>query len=220
MHLTLFDLDNTLLEGDSDVEWARHLIDLGVLDRATYEARNEQFFADYRAGTLDIQAFLAFQLAPLASHRRQQLDAWHHDFMQSRIRPMMSTGARAAVQRHLAAGDLVAVVTATNSFVTAPICRAFGIEHLVATIAEEVDGRFTGRASGTPCFQAGKIERTQAWLASLGKTWGDFRTTTFYSDSRNDLPLLEMVSQPVAVRPDAVLRATAEARGWTIVEAF
>lgn len=217
MNLTLFDLDNTLLSGDSDFEWAQFLISKGVLDREVHEAKNQAFYDDYKAGTLDIHAFLAFQLAPLARHAREELDAWHREFVATRIRPLIGTPARALVQRHLDAGDLCAIVTATNSFVTGPICREFGISHLVATIPAQENGRFTGAPRGTPAFRAGKIERVDAWLESLGLWWGAFVESWFYSDSLNDLPLLAKVSHPVAVDPDDTLRAHAGAQGWPIL---
>lgn len=216
MKLVLFDLDNTLLAGDSDYEWGQFLIETGVLDRGQYESRNKGFYDQYKAGTLDIMAFLAFALAPLASHPRATLDAWHAGFMQRKIAPMMHDAARALVARH--AGDLCAVVTATNSFVTAPIVRAFGIGHLVATEPEQDGlGRFTGRVAGIPCFREGKVSRVQAWLAGLDHESSDFDERWFYSDSANDLPLLEWATHPVAVDPDDRLRAVATQRGWPII---
>ena len=217
MNLVLFDLDNTLLVGDSDFEWAQFLIAKGVLDREVHEARNQAFFDDYKAGTLDIHAFLEFQLAPLARHPREQLDRWHADYMATRIRPMIGAPARALVQRHLDEGSLCAVVTATNSFVTGPIAREFGIPHLVATIPAHEDGRFTGKPRGTPAFKAGKIERVEAWLESLGLWWGAFDQSWFYSDSHNDLPLMSKVTRPVAVDPDDTLRGHARTAGWPII---
>ncbi len=217
MNLVLFDLDNTLLVGDSDFEWAQFLIAKGVLDREVHEARNQAFFDDYKAGTLDIHAFLEFQLAPLARHPREQLDRWHADYMATRIRPMIGAPARALVQRHLDEGSLCAVVTATNSFVTGPIAREFGIPHLVATIPAHEDGRFTGKPRGTPAFKAGKIERVEAWLESLGLWWGAFAQSWFYSDSHNDLPLMSKVTRPVAVDPDDTLRGHARDAGWPII---
>jgi HAD superfamily hydrolase (TIGR01490 family) len=217
LNLALFDLDNTLLNGDSDFAWAQFLISRGVLDRELYEARNEEFFAHYRAGTLDIQEFLDFQLAPLARHKRETLDAWHLDFMRMEILPIISAEARQMVQTHISNGELCAIVTATNNFVTAPIAREFHIEHLIATDAEEHEGEFTGRVRGVPCFREGKITRVEAWLALSGKSLASFDKSWFYSDSLNDLPLLERVSDPVAVNPDPTLLATAQARGWPII---
>ena len=212
MNLALFDLDNTLLAGDSDYEWAQFLISRGVVDREVQEAKNNAFYADYKAGTLDIQAFLDFQLAPLARHARPELDAWHREFMASRIAPIMGEAAKKLVQRHRDAGDLCAVVTATNSFVTGPIARAFGIPNLIATIAgaDAATGRFSGAPTGVPAFQSGKITRVEAWLTESGHWWGSFEKTWFYSDSHNDLPLMKKVSHPVAVDADPTLKAHAE----------
>jgi HAD superfamily hydrolase (TIGR01490 family) len=214
MKLALFDLDNTLLEGDSDVEWAQYLIEEGVLHPEEYHARNQWFSDNYKAGTLDIQEFLKFQLAPLAAHPRDQLDRWHEGFMQRKIRPIIRERAVDLLATH--AGALRAIVTATNSFITAPIARELGVEDLVATDIEEVDGRFTGKASGTPCFREGKITRVGEWLAGRGKRLKDFESW-FYSDSHNDTPLLERVDHPVAVDPDPTLAAHAKERGWEII---
>jgi HAD superfamily hydrolase (TIGR01490 family) len=216
--LVLFDLDNTLLAGDSDYAWAEFLIERGVLDRAQYETRNDEFFRQYKAGTLDIHEFLAFQLAPLAAYSRAQLDRWHAEFMTQKIRPMIGAPARALVERHRGADSVCAIVTATNSFVTGPIAREFGVPHLIATEPEERDGRFTGGVAGLPCFQSGKVTRVAEWLARERRTFESFAATWFYSDSANDLPLLERVSNPVAVDPDERLRTVATERGWTILE--
>ncbi|MGD9944587.1 MAG: HAD family hydrolase [Burkholderiaceae bacterium] len=218
--MALFDLDNTLLPIDSDYEWARFLIRLGLVDEAEYERRNDQFFRQYKDGTLDIHEFLAFQLAPLAAHPRAQLDAWHERFMGEVIAPQIRPQARELVESHRSRGDLCAIVTATNAFVTAPIARAFGIEHLIATTPEAVDGRFTGRSVGVASFREGKVLRTDQWLAELGRPWNSFERSFFYSDSANDLPLLERVSDPVATNPDPRLAAQAEARGWPILRLF
>lgn len=215
MRLALFDLDNTLLAGDSDFEWAQFLIEQGVLDREVYEARNLEFYEQYKAGTLDIRQFLDFQLKPLARHERAVLDDWHREFMTRKIAPIISGAARALVQKHR--GDLCAIVTATNSFVTAPIAHAFGIAHLIATEPEQRDGRFTGGVAGTPCFREGKVTRVEAWLAELGHTFATFERSWFYSDSINDLPLLSRVTDPVAVDPDDRLRAHAERDAWPIL---
>src|SRR5262252_35000 len=161
MELALFDLDHTLLSGDSDYEWAQFLIERGVLDRAKYEARNDEFFRQYRAGTLDILEFLDFQLRPLAAHPRAHLDAWHVEFMASKIVPLIGPRSRALVDQHLRSGALCAIVTATNSFVTAPIAREFGVSHLIATEPEQADGGFTGKVSGIPCFREGKLARLE-----------------------------------------------------------
>ena len=215
MKLALFDLDNTLLAGDSDFEWAQFLIEQGVLDREVYEARNQQFYDQYKAGTLDIHEFLDFQLKPLARHSRSELDAWHAQFMARKILPIIRDSARALIERHRS--DLCAIVTATNSFVTAPIAREFGIEHLIATEPERRDGEFTGRVVDTPCFREGKVERLAAWLERQGRQLDSFEESWFYSDSLNDLPLLSRVTRPVAVDPDDTLRAHAERHGWPVI---
>lgn len=214
MQLVLFDLDNTLLAGDSDFEWGRFLINLGVLDEELHLARNAQFYEDYKQGTLDIHAFLEFQLKPLSTHPRAQLDAWHAKFMQQVIRPIITPQSRALVEKHRANGDLMVVITATNSFVTAPIARELGILHLIGTIPEEVNGEFTGRVSGVPSFKEGKVTRLLQWLESRGETLQSFDATWFYSDSHNDLPLMKLVDHPVAVDADPVLTEYAKANGW------
>ncbi|MBM3342223.1 MAG: HAD family hydrolase [Betaproteobacteria bacterium] len=215
MKLALFDLDNTLLAGDSDFEWAQFLIEQGVLDREVYEARNQAFFDQYKAGTLNIHEFLDFQLKPLSRHPRQVLNQWHAQYMQRKIEPMLRDSARALVAKHQ--GDVRVVITATNSFVTAPIARVFGIEHLIATEPEHRNGEFTGGVTGLPCFKEGKPKRLEAWLVARGQTLASFEQSWFYSDSHNDLPLLEMVTHPVAVDPDATLEAHAKARGWPVM---
>jgi len=217
MNLVLFDLDNTLLAGDSDFEWAQFLIKRGVLDREVHEAANQVFYEQYKAGTLDIHAFLDFQLKPLSRHPRRELDVWHEDFMRDHIAPIMLPAARALVDEHLQSGALTAIVTATNSFVTGPIARAFGIPHLIATIPAAEAGEFTGKPRGLPSFREGKITRVEAWLESLGLHWGSFDASYFYSDSLNDLPLLSRVTHPVAVDPDDTLRAQAKAAGWKVM---
>ena len=217
MRLALFDLDNTLLAGDSDYEWGQFLVDRGVLERDTYEAQNRAYFDQYVAGTLDIHEYLGFALRPLAEHSPQDLARWHTDFMRSRILPMVSGAARALVRRHLDQGDLCAVITATNSFVTAPIAREFGVSHLIATEPESREGRFTGRVAGTPCFREGKVRRLDEWLFGRGHALGDFSESRFYSDSHNDLPLLERVTRPVAVDPDEELLKTARERNWEVI---
>lgn len=215
MNLALFDLDNTLLAGDSDFEWAQFLIGQGVLDREVYEARNQQFFDQYKKGTLDIREFLEFQLKPLSRHPRRVLDEWHGQYMREKILPMIRPSARELVERHRA--DLRVIVTATNSFVTAPIAREFGIDNLIATEPAQVNGEFTGGVSGTPCFREGKVTRVEAWLASRGQPLTSFAQSWFYSDSLNDLPLLKRVTHPVAVDPDDTLRALAGKHGWPIL---
>ena len=219
MNLALFDLDHTLLAGDSDFEWAQFLISKGVVDREIQEAKNVAFYEQYKAGTLDIQEFLAFQLMPLTRHPRAELDAWHREYMERHIRPIMSIKARTLVLEHLAAGDLCAIVTATNSFVTGPIAREFGIPHLIGAIpaVDVASGAFSGKPTGTPSFQAGKIVRVEQWLESLGLWWGAFDNSYFYSDSHNDLPLMQKVKTPIAVDPDETLRHHAETAGWPVI---
>ena len=215
--LTLFDLDNTLIAGDSDYGWAQFLIELGVIDADEHKRRNAVFFADYKAGRLDIRAFLDFQLRPLAEHEPRDLLAWRERFVAEKIRPMLLPEAQALAAQRRVAGDLVAVVTATNSFITRPIADLYGIGHLIATEPEVVAGRFTGRTAGIPSFQAGKLTRVEQWLAGLGRSLESFRESWFYSDSHNDLPLLSAVTNPVAVDPDPVLAAYAAQREWPIV---
>jgi HAD superfamily hydrolase (TIGR01490 family) len=214
--VSLFDLDNTLLGGDSDYGWAQFLIEQGVVDADDYERRNAAFFADYKAGRLDIHAFLQFQLKPLADNEPARLFAWRARFIAEKIQPMVLPAGRTLVKTRIDAGDLVAVVTATNSFITRPIADLYGVRHLVATEAEVVGGRFTGRPHGEPCFQAGKLVCVNAWLAGLQRELSDFAESWFYSDSHNDLPLLRAVTHPVAVDPDPLLAAEAAARGWPI----
>jgi HAD superfamily hydrolase (TIGR01490 family) len=217
MRLALFDLDNTLLTGDSDYEWGQFLVDRGVLERAAYEAQNRAYYEQYVEGTLDIHEYLGFALRPLAQHSPQELKRWHAEFMRDRITPMITPAARALVRTHAQHGDLCAVVTATNSFVTWPIAREFGVPHLIATEPECRDGRFTGRVAGTPCFRDGKVRRLEEWLADQGKRLADFSDSVFYSDSHNDLPLLNRVSRPIAVDPDDALAAEAARRGWAVI---
>lgn len=217
MNLALFDLDNTLLSGDSDFEWSQFLVEQGVLDRELFEAKNLSFFEQYKAGTLNIHEFLDFQLKPLSRHARKELDSWHAEFMRVKIRPMMGAAALELVAKHREAGDICVIVTATNSFVTAPIAREFGVENLIGTDPEQINGEFTGNVAGVPSFREGKITRVESWLGERGWSWSSFVETTFYSDSLNDLPLLAKVKNPVAVDPDATLRKHAEQQGWRII---
>ncbi|HCI52986.1 MAG TPA: HAD-IB family hydrolase [Gallionella sp.] len=217
MNLALFDLDNTLLNGDSDFEWSQFLIRIGILDRELFEVKNQAFYDQYKAGTLDIHEFLDFQLKPLSRHSRKTLDAWHAQFMRENVMPMVTQASRDLVQRHRQAGDICVIITATNSFVTAPIAREFGIEHLIATEPEQIEGEFTGRVADVPCFREGKITRLTNWLSSRGWRLDSFENSTFYSDSLNDLPLMCKVKKPVAANPDETLRAHAAAHGWDII---
>ena len=217
MQLALFDLDHTLLTGDSDSGWIAYLVDQGILDRQTFEQQNAVFFAQYQAGTLDIDEYHAFQMQSLTCLPRAALERHLDDYLETRIRPMITEKARSQVNRHLENGDLCALVTATNCFITSPICREFGIPHLIATVAAQENGEFTGKPRGTPSFREGKISRVDDWLESLGLWRGSFERSWFYSDSLNDLPLLEIVSDPIAVNPDPTLRAHAERAGWEIL---
>jgi HAD superfamily hydrolase (TIGR01490 family) len=213
-NLALFDLDNTLLAGDSDYNWSLFLIEQGLLDAKTHHDRNEQFYLDYKNGCLDIYAFLKFQLQPLAQHPKKFLDELHLKYMQQVIRPMMTDKAQALVNQHKDHGDLCLIITATNSFVTKPIATAYGIEHLIGTDPEMVDGEFTGGVSGVPSFQEGKVTRLNTWLAERGLQLSDFPVSYFYSDSHNDLPLMKLVTNPVAVDADPNLTAYAQQQAW------
>jgi len=217
LNLALFDLDNTLLAGDSDYNWSLFLIDEGLLDAKTHHDRNEQFYLDYKNGNLDIFAFLKFQLQPLSQHPKKFLDELHVKYMEKVIKPMMTDKAQALVSQHKAAGDLCVVITATNSFVTKPIAAAYGIEHLIGSDPEMVNGQFTGGVSGVPSFQAGKVTRINQWLADQGQALGDFEKSYFYSDSHNDLPLMKLVTNPVAVDADATLTAYAKEHDWPAI---
>jgi HAD superfamily hydrolase (TIGR01490 family) len=212
--LAIFDLDNTLLRGDSDHAWGRFLIENHIVDGEEYERENERYYAQYQAGTLDIMEFLAFALRPLALHDRAALDAWHRQYMQTKVLPMITPAARALVNLHRANGDTLVIITATNRFVTEPIAEEFEIPHLIATEPEVIEGRFTGKVAGTPCYREGKVTRLKSWMQQQGQTLQD---SWFYSDSHNDLPLLSIVDHPVAVNPDDILRREAQQRGWQIL---
>ncbi len=217
MNLVLFDLDNTLLTSDSDFEWAQFLIEQRVLDREVYEVRNLEFYEQYKAGTLDIHKFLDFQLKPLSRHSRTQLDAWHNEFMAKIILPLIAPGAHELINKHMLGGDLCIIITATNRFVTAPIAQALGVNNLIATEPEQKNGEFTGQVSGTPCFREGKVTKLENWLDKRNLTWLSFLESWFYSDSLNDMPLLNKVTRPVAVDPDATLKSYAEKNSWPII---
>ena len=214
-NIALFDLDNTLLAGDSDYNWSLFLIQEGLLDATTHHARNEQFYQDYKNGNLDIHKFLEFQLKPLAQHPKKFLDELHLKYMDKVIRPMMTQKAQDLVNKHKAAGDLCLVITATNSFVTKPIATAYGIEHLIATDPEMVNGEYNGDVSGVPSFREGKVTRINLWLDARGQKLSDFNTSYFYSDSHNDLPLMKLVTHPIAVDADDTLNEYAEQQGWS-----
>ncbi|MBD9656953.1 HAD family hydrolase [Pseudomonas sp. PDM12] len=214
MRLALFDLDNTLLGGDSDHAWGDWLCERGILDGATYKARNDAFYQDYLAGRLNITDYLNFTLDIFGRTEMAQLDAWHREFMAECIEPIILPKGLALLDRHRAAGDKLVIITATNRFVTAPIAARLGVDTLLATECEMVDGRYTGRTTDVPCFKEGKVTRLNRWMQENGFT---LDRSTFYSDSVNDLPLLEQVSYPVAVDPDPKLMAEAEDRNWPIM---
>lgn len=221
MNLALFDLDYTLLPLDSDFEWGQFLVRIGAVDGVTFGQRNADFFEQYQAGTLDPVAYLEFAFGTLARFPRKQLDEWHLQFMDEVIRPAILPVARDLVKRHQDAGDLVAIITATNRFVTAPIAGEFGVPHLIAAEPETTaSGDITGKVLGTPPYGAGKVVNTNAWLAAQGKSLQSFGISYFYSDSQNDIPLLSLVTHPVATNPNAKLAAHAQARGWPILKLF
>ncbi len=214
MSLAIFDLDNTLLAGDSDYLWGQFLVEKGIVDRDAYAQTNARFYEQYKEGSLNIAEFLAFALKPLSEHSLEALYALREDFIEEKIKPILLPAAREVIERHRRSGDLLVVITATNRFVTEPIVELYGIEHLIATTPEIQEGRYTGRFEGTPCFQEGKVVRLGEWMEendhSLEDSW-------FYSDSHNDLPLLTQVSNPVAVDPDETLCRIAQEKGWPVI---
>ncbi|WP_295427900.1 HAD family phosphatase [uncultured Thiodictyon sp.] len=214
MALAIFDLDNTLIAGDSEHLWGEFLVARGLVDGAHYARANDRFYAQYRAGTLDIDAFLRFALSPLREHPRDLLEELREHFVAQVIVPLMLPAARDLIAAHRGAGDTLLIITATNTFVGAPIAARFGIPHLIATEPELIDGRYTGAVAGIPAFREGKVRRLDDWLTGRGET---LVGSCFYSDSHNDLPLLGRVDRPVAVDPDPQLREAAVARGWPIL---
>nr|WP_320136268.1 HAD family hydrolase [uncultured Amphritea sp.] len=214
MSLAIFDLDNTLLNGDSDHAWGEFLCTKGIVDTQAYRQANDYFYQQYKSGTLDIVEFLEFALKPLSEHEPEVLEQLHQEFMQTTIAPMMLKKAATLLQKHRDQGDYLLIITATNRFVTGPIAALLGVDDTLATEPEMIDGRYTGKVSGTPCFQAGKVERLNAWLEQTGHSMED---SYFYSDSINDKPLLERVTHPVAVDPDELLKQAAEENGWPII---
>ena len=222
--LALFDLDHTLLPIDSDHEWGRFLVKIGVVDADHYASENERFYTDYKAGRLDIFGFLNFALKPLSEHSRAQLNQWHDQFMEEVILKEIKTKALDLVKSHQDQGHLCCVVTATNSFVTRPIVKKFGIDHLVATepevIGNPLTGNFTGKVSGIPNFKEGKVTRVEHWLKDRNLSWANLSNSYFYSDSINDLPLMEKVMQAKPTNPDDKLRQVAIERSWPILELF
>jgi len=217
MNLALFDLDNTLLTSDSDFEWSQFLIEKQVLDRKAYESRNLEFYEQYKTGTLDIHQFLDFQLQPLSRYSRIQLDNWHNEFMAKKIMPQIAPGAYKLINKHMLGGDLCIIITATNRFVTEPIAKTLGINNLIATEPDQENGEFNGQVLGVPCFREGKITRLEGWLDEHNLTWLSFLESWFYSDSLNDIPLLNKVTNPVAVDPDSTLKKYAKKNNWPII---
>ncbi|HEV8688970.1 MAG TPA: HAD family hydrolase [Ideonella sp.] len=221
MKLALFDLDGTLLPTDSDHAFGEFMVEIGWVDAAGWRARNDEFYAQYQAGTLVLAEYLDFATSAWRGRPLAEAEAARERFMHEVIGPQLQPIAKALVAGHLQAGDLVAVVTATNEFVTAPIARTFGVEHLLAVELERDDnGLFTGRAVGVPTFREGKVTRVEAWLAAMDRRWADFDDVLFYSDSTNDLPLLERVTTPIATNPTPALEAIALERGWRILKLF
>jgi len=212
--LAIFDLDNTLLNGDSDYLWGQFLAQQGHVDAAHYEKENQRFYDEYVAGTLDIFEFLEFSLAPLSQLEMSLLEQLHKQFMDECIRPIITEKSRALIKQHQSNGDILLIITATNLFITGPIAKELGIESILATEPEIINQHYTGKVYGTPCFREGKVERLKVWLKKTGANLAD---SCFYSDSHNDLPLLEMVTKPVAVDPDDTLRSHAEMKGWDII---
>lgn len=214
MSVAIFDLDNTLLAGDSDYLWGRFLAEQGIVDGETYERENQRFYDEYKQGTLDIHEFLRFSLKPLSQHEPAQLFKWREQFMSEKIRPIILTQARDLVERHRAQGHVLLIITATNRFVTEPIAKAFDIEHLLATEPEVIDNRYTGNVIDTPCYKEGKVIRLEQWLKQQHM---NLRQSWFYSDSHNDIPLLGQVTYPYAVDPDPSLREYAQQQGWPVI---
>jgi len=221
MNLALFDLDHTLIPIDSDYEWGQFLSRIGAVDRTAFAQRNAAFFAQYQAGTLDPVEYLEFALGTLAQFPRRQLDDWHAQFMREVVQPTIQPAALDLLKRHQDADDLVAIITATNRFVAAPIATALGVSHLIAAEPEILpDGSITGKLIGIPTSGAGKVHHTRDWLADMGKSLASFDRSHFYSDSQNDIPLLSVVTHPVATNPNALLEARAKALGWPILKLF
>lgn len=214
MSLAIFDLDNTLISDDSDYLWGQFLVDQGIVNKAEYEEKNAQFYQDYKNGELDITAFLHFSLAPLAQHKVEQLYQWREQFINEIIKPIQLKPAIRLVNKHRFKGDTVMVITATNRFVTEPIVKLFGIDNLLATTPELIDGQYTGKFIDIPCYQEGKVKLLENWLESSSET---LENSWFYSDSHNDIPLLQRVENAVAVDPDEKLRDFANKSDWPII---
>nr|WP_246335933.1 HAD family hydrolase [Azomonas macrocytogenes] len=212
--MAIFDLDNTLLAGDSDHAWGEYICNRGLVDTEAYRARNNGFYQDYQAGRLDVLAYQSFCQEILSRSDMHQLHEWHREFMRDHLEPIILARGERLVREHQEAGDLVMIITATNRFITGPIATRLGVEILLATECEMRDGRYTGQVTDVPCYQAGKVTRLERWLAQTGH---DLHDSYFYSDSHNDLPLLERVTHAVAVDPDPTLRVEAEKRGWKVI---
>jgi HAD superfamily hydrolase (TIGR01490 family) len=212
--LAIFDLDHTLLSGDSDHAWGQYLVDRGLVDPAIHQQRNDHFYEQYKSGSLDIHEYLEFAMRPLTQYDTEQMLAERERFLIERIDPLITQHARDLIEKHRAAGDVLLIITATNGFVTYPIAERLDIEHIIAPHPEVVDGRYTGKTVGIPSFQGGKVTRLNDWIAEHQHS---LEGSYFYSDSHNDLPLLRIVDHPVAVDPDDTLKAAAEAAGWPII---
>ena len=220
-NLALFDLDHTLLPIDSDYEWGQFLVRTGAVDPIAFKRANDDFFAQYQAGTLDPVEYLEFALGTLARFPRPELDAMHARFMREVIEPAITPQAIKLLRDHMDAGDLVCIITATNHFVTAPIARALGVEHLIAAMPEQdANGNLTGKLLGAPTSGPGKVTHTHAWLAKMGMPLDSFGSSHFYSDSHNDIPLLSVVTHPVATNPNAALSTHATRLGWPSLHLF
>lgn len=221
MKLALFDLDGTLIERDSDHAFGEFMVRLGWADGGEFKRRNDEFYQQYLHGGLDMVAYVDFATSPWRGRPLAEAQAARERFMHEVVQPMLTPAARALVQGHQQAGDRVVIVTATNDFVTRPIAQALGVQELIATELERgADGRCTGRIQGVPAFREGKVTRVQQWLAAQGLGWEHLHHSVFYSDSANDLPLLERVAEPVATNPGAALEAVARQRGWRILRLF
>jgi HAD superfamily hydrolase (TIGR01490 family) len=221
MNLALFDLDGTLIPGDSDHAFGEFMVSMGWVDATEHRRRNDAFYQQYQAGCLDIDEYIDFTTRAWRERPLAQQQQASERFMTEVMQPQLLAPARALIEQHRQAGDLVAIVTATNEFITRPIAQAFGVEHLLAVrLARDAQGEVNGRIAGVPSFREGKIDRVHEWLASLGHAWTDFQSTVFYSDSTNDLPLLDIVSEPVATNPSPALEAIAQQRGWRILRLF
>jgi HAD superfamily hydrolase (TIGR01490 family) len=215
MNLCLFDLDNTLLRGDSDYEWTKYLVENDLIDEKKFKERNDKYFTQYQEGNLNINEFLGFQLGLLKKFNLSELNLIYNKFFEAKIKPMITDDSFALIQKH--ENDLKVIITATNSFITKPICEFLEVEELIATIPEVKKNSFTGRVIGKPCFGKGKVDRLNQWMKNKNFEWNSFKKSYFYSDSINDMPLLELVNEPIAVNPDPKLKLLAKKRDWRII---